>query len=114
MKNQIIAKATVTFVFRGYGVLSHNVETLSWNKKASSFVAFGAINLLTDNNFSIPIQEIGHVETYTYIPGGGLKIINKKGMEYKFSFKKKKDFEYFYNYLKEKMNNEQRNIAENF
>lgn len=114
MESKVTRSATVTFVFRGYGILSINGETLSWNKKATSFVTFGVINLLTDNNFSLPIKEIEYLETYTYIPGGGLKIIDKKGMEYKFSFKKKKDFEYFYNYLKEKMNNEQRNVAENF
>lgn len=102
MGSEIIKSATVTFVFRGYGILSINGETLYWNKKATSFITFGAINLLTENNFSIPIKDIEHIEKYTYIPGGGLKIIDKKGMEYKFSFKKKRDFEYFYNYLKEK------------
>ena len=103
MKNETIAKATVTFVFRGYGILSLTEKNLSWNKKATSFITFGIINFATENNFSIPISDIERIETYTYIPGGGLCIINKDGKEYQFSFKKKKDFNVFYEYLKNKI-----------
>ena len=103
MKNEIIAKATVTFVFRGYGILSLTEKNLSWNKKATSLIAFGIINLATENNFSIPFSDIERIETYTYIPGGGICVIDKAGKEYKFSFKKKKDFNVCYEYLKNRI-----------
>ena len=100
LSGNIIAKARVTYVFNGYGDLILTEKALIWNKSASSYLAFGIINVVTAEHAMIPIKDIYVVDTYTYIPGGGLRIINNQGKEYKFSFKHKKDFKVIYNYLK--------------
>jgi hypothetical protein len=99
MGTSTIIKARVTLVFTGYGDLTLTDKALIWNKSASSFLAFGALNVLTDNHMMIPLSEIARVGTYTYIPGGGLVITKKDGKEYKIAFKKKKDFNVVYDYL---------------
>lgn len=76
---------------------------LIWNKSASSFVAFGATNALTDNHLMIPLVDIAKVGTYTYFPGGGLVVTKKDGKEYKIAFKKKKDFKVVYEYLTDRV-----------
>lgn len=97
--NQTIIKARVTLVFTGYGDLTLTDVALIWNKSASSFLAFGALNALTDSHLMIPLTDIARVGTYTYIPGGGLVITKKDGKEYKIAFKKKRDFTVVYEYL---------------
>ena len=99
MGNKTIAKARVTYVFNGYGDLTLTDEGLIWNKSATSFLAFGALNTLTTNHVTIPLSGISGVGTYTYFPGGGLLVTTKAGMEHKFSFKRKKDFKVIYDYL---------------
>lgn len=99
MGTKTIAKARVTYVFNGYGDLTLTDVALIWNKSATSFLAFGAMNAMTDNHLMIPLEEISRVGTYTYIPGGGLLVITKTGKEYKFSFKHKKEFKVIYEYL---------------
>ena len=99
MGTQIILKARVTFVFRGYGNLTLTDSALIWNKSASSYLVFGAINATTENHTMIPLESIHHIEKYTYFPGGGLKVINNDGKEFKFSFKHKKDFIIVWEYL---------------
>lgn len=94
-----IIKARVTLVFTGYGDLTLTDAALIWNKSASSFLAFGAVNALTDNHLMIPLDDIASVGTYTYFPGGGLVVTRKDGKEYKIAFKKKKDFTVVYEYL---------------
>jgi hypothetical protein len=99
MGTKTIIKARVTLVFKGYGDLTLTDEALVWNKSATSFLAFGAMNALTDDHVVIPLQDIARVGTYTYFPGGGLIVTRKDGKEYKIAFKKKKDFNVVYNYL---------------
>ena len=94
-----IIKARVTLVFTGYGDLTLTDAALIWNKSASSFLTFGALNALTDNHLMIPLADIASVGTYTYFPGGGLVVTKKDGKEYKIAFKKKKDFNVVYDYL---------------
>ena len=94
-----IIKARVTLVFTGYGDLTLTDKALIWNKSASSFVAFGAANALTDSHLMIPLTDIAGVGTYTYFPGGGLVVTRKDGKEYKIAFKKKKEFKVVYDYL---------------
>lgn len=96
---KIILKARVTFVFRGYGDLMITDQALIWNKSATSFLTFGALNLATDNHTCIPIDDISKIDTYTYIGSGGLLVITKTGQEFKFSFKHKKDFKIALDYL---------------
>ena len=96
---KVIIKARVTLVFTGYGDLTLTDSAVIWNKSASSFVAFGALNAMTDNHLMIPISDIAQVGTYTYFPGGGLVITRKDGKEYKIAFKKKKEFNVVYDYL---------------
>ena len=36
-----------------------------------------------------------------YLPGGGLRVVNTEGKEFKFSFKHKKDFKIIWDYLSE-------------
>lgn len=93
-----IKKARVTFVFRGYGDLTLTDQMLYWNKSASSFLTFGILNTLTDDHCSIHFSKISQVSTYRYV-NGGLLIRTNEGKEYKFGFKHKKDFDFFYNYL---------------
>lgn len=99
MGTTTIIKARVTLVFTGYGDLTLTDAALIWNKSASSFLAFGAVNALTDNHLMIPLDDIASVGTYTYFPGGGLVVTRKDGKEYKIAFKKKKDFTVVYEYL---------------
>lgn len=99
MGTQVIVKTRVTFVFKGYGDLMLTDAALIWNKSATSYLAFGAMNAMTDDHVMIPLDTISIFEKYTYIPGGGLKIINNKGKEYRFSFKHKKDFKAIWDYL---------------
>ena len=95
----VIIKARVTLVFTGYGDLTLTDRALIWNKSASSFLAFGALNALTDSHMMMPIADIAQVGTYPYFPGGGLVLTRKDGKEYKIAFKKKKDFTVVYDYL---------------
>lgn len=99
MGTETIIKARVTLVFTGYGDLTLTDVALVWNKSATSFLAFGAMNALTDNYLVIPLGDIARVGTYTYFPGGGLVVTRKDGKEYKIAFKKKKDFNVVYKYL---------------
>ena len=99
MGTTTIIKARVTLVFTGYGDLTLTDAALIWNKSASSFLAFGAVNALTDNHLMIPLDDISSVGTYTYFPGGGLVVTRKDGKEYKIAFKKKNDFTVVYEYL---------------
>lgn len=99
MGTTTIIKARVTLVFTGYGDLTLTDAALIWNKSASSFLAFGALNALTDSHLVIPLTDIARVGTYTYFPGGGLVVTKKDGKEYKIAFKKKKDFNVVYDYL---------------
>lgn len=96
---KIIAKARVTLVFAGYGDLTLTNVSLIWNKSASSYLTFGALNALSENHLMIPITNIATIGTYTYFPGGGLVITQKDGKVYKIAFKKKKDFSVVYDYL---------------
>ena len=95
----IIVTARVTYVMTGYGDLTLTDEALYWNKSATSFLAFGAANAMTDSHFYLPLSEIARVETYTYFPGGGLSVIDNRGKLYKFSFKHRKDHKIIYDYL---------------
>ena len=99
MGTKTIVKARVTYVFNGYGDLTLTDVALIWNKSATSFLAFGAMNAMTDNHLMIPLEDVSKIGTYTYFPGGGLLVITKTGKEYKFSFKHKKDFKVIYEYL---------------
>jgi len=99
MGTQTIVKTRVTFVFRGYGDLTLTDAALIWNKSATSYLAFGAMNAATDDHVMIPLDSIVAFDKYTYLPGGGLKIINNEGQEFKFSFKHKKDFKIIWDYL---------------
>lgn len=99
MGTQIIIKTRVTFVFRGYGDLMLTDTALIWNKSATSYLAFGVMNVVTDDYIMIPLESISLFEKYTYLPGGGLKIINNDGKEFKFSFKHKKDFKIIWDFL---------------
>lgn len=94
-----IMKTRVTYVFNGYGDLTLTDKALIWNKSATSFLAFGLINIATDNHTMIPLEDISRIGTYTFFPGGGLSVITKTGKEHKFSFKHKKDFKVIYEYL---------------
>lgn len=99
MGTTTIIKARVTLVFTGYGDLTLTDAALIWNKSASSFLTFGALNALTESHLMIPLTDIARVGTYTYFPGGGLVVTRKDGKEYKIAFKKKKDFNVVYDYL---------------
>ena len=99
MGTTTIIKARVTLVLTGYGDLTLTDAALIWNKSASSFLAFGVANTLTDDHLMIPLTDIARVGTYTYFPGGGLVVTKKDGKEYKIAFKKKKDFKVVYDYL---------------
>ena len=95
----VIHTARVTYVMVGYGDLTLTDEALYWNKSATSFLAFGAANAMTDSHFYLPLSEVDRVDTYTYLPGGGLAITDIRGKLYKFSFKHKKDFKVIYKHL---------------
>lgn len=96
--NEII-KAKVTLVFVGYGWLTLTDKLLYWNKSATSFLTFGALNAVTDSHMIILLEDVARVGKYTYFPGGGLIVITNKGKEYKIAFKHKKDFNVIYEYL---------------
>ena len=108
-ETKIIAKTRVTFVLNGYGDLILTDTTLTWNKSATSFLAFGILNACTNNHFMLPLNEIAHIETYIYLGGGGLTITSNKGKEFKFSFKHKKDFKIIYDYLENYIKNRNKN-----
>ncbi len=99
MGTKTIIKTRVTFVFRGYGDLTLTDAALIWNKSVTSYLAFGALNSATEDHVMIPLENIVQIEKYTYFPGGGLKVINNEGKEFKFSFKHKKDFKVIWDYL---------------
>lgn len=94
-----ICKAKVTFVLHGYGWLSLTTNGLFWNKSATSLLAFGALNALTEDFVGLRLDEISKVGKYTYFPGGGLVVVTNQGRELKFAFKHKKDFNTIYDYL---------------
>ena len=97
--NDAIIKARVTYVFNGYGDLTLTDKALLWNKSATSYLTFGVLNTLTDNNIFIPLEDISRIGKYTYFHGGGFLVITKTGKECKFSFKHRKDFKVVYDYL---------------
>lgn len=100
MSNErIIATARVTYVLRGYGDLTLTESALYWNKSATSFLAFGAMNAMTSSHIYLSFADISQIGTYTYFPGGGLMVIDNRGEVYKFSFKRKKDFNVIFSYL---------------
>ncbi len=103
MGTTTIIKARVTLVFTGYGDLTLTDAALIWNKSATSFLTFGALNALTDNHLMIPLTDIARVGTYTYV-SGGLVVTTNTGKEYKIAFKHKKDFNVVYGYLNERIN----------
>ena len=105
VSNGIIRTARVTLVKVGYGDLSLTDKALFWNKSATSFLAFGVIAAATENHILIPFENISTVSTYTYYPGGGIVLLLKDGEQYKIAFKKKKDFNFIYEYLKNLINN---------
>ena len=102
--NGIIHTARVTLVTCGYGDLSLTNKAVFWNKSATSYLAFGALAATTDDHILIPFENISKVGTYTYIPGGGITLLLKDGKQYKIAFKKKKDFNFVYEYLKNEIN----------
>ena len=95
MGTQVIVKTRVTFVFRGYGDLTLTDASLIWNKAATSYLAFGAMNAVTDDYVMIPLENIALFDKYTYLPGGGLRVVNTEGKEFKFSFKHKRTLRSF-------------------
>ncbi len=99
MGTKTIIKARVTLVFTGYGDLTLTDVALIWNKSATSYLAFGAMNAATSDHLMIPLTELSRIGTYTYFPGGGLVVTTKTGKEYKVAFKRKKDFKVVYDYL---------------
>ena len=100
MGNGVLYSARVTLVMHGYGDLSLTDKALFWNKSATSYLAFGVMAAATDNHILFSFDNISKVGTYTYFPGGGLTLLLKDGKQYKIAFKKKKDFNYIYEYLK--------------
>ena len=100
---ETIIKARVTLVFRGYGDLTLTTDAVSWNKSATSFLMFGALNSISENHLHIPLSEITNVGMYRYVTGG-LVITTNKGAEYKIGFKRKKDFNVVYDYLTKYIN----------
>lgn len=101
VSNGIIHTARVTLVKVGYGDLSLTDKALFWNKSATSYLAFGVMAATTDNHILIPFENIATIGTYTYFPGGGIVLLLKDGKQYKIAFKKKKDFNFIYEYLKD-------------
>jgi hypothetical protein len=100
VEDKIIHKARVTFVCLGYGDITLTTRALIWNKSATSYIAFGALNSLTNDHVLIPFENIAKVGTYTYLPGGGIVLLLKDGKEQKIAFKWKKDFNIVYEYLR--------------
>ena len=100
IENGVIYKARVTLVMYGYGDLSLTDSAMFWNKSATTYIAFGAMGSTSEDHALIPFDNIAQVGTYTYYPGGGLTLLLKDGKQYKIAFKKKKDFNFFYEYLK--------------
>lgn len=99
MGTKTIIKTRVTLVFTGYGDLTLTDAALIWNKSATSYLAFGAMNATTADHLMIPLSEIAKIGTYTYFPGGGLVVTTDTGKEYKIAFKHKKDFNVVHEYL---------------
>ena len=78
MGTQVIVKTRVTFVFRGYGDLTLTDAALIWNKSATSYLAFGAMNAATDDHVMIPLESIALFDKYTYLPGGGFEVEHRR------------------------------------
>ncbi len=97
--NEIVSNAKVTLVFTGYGFLTVTDKAVFWNKSASSYFAFGLMNMATADHLCLPIENIAKVGKYTYFPGGGLVLTNNEGKIYKIAFKHKKDFTAAYDFL---------------
>jgi hypothetical protein len=100
VENGIIYTARVTLVMHGYGDLSLTDKAIFWNKSGTTFVAFGVIGTISDDHILIPFENIAQVGTYTYFPGGRMTLLLKDGKQYKVAFKKKKDFNFVYEYIK--------------
>lgn len=83
----------------GYGILTLTNEFIAWNKSAVNLIAFGVFSTLSDNFVGVPLSKILCVERYTFIGGGGVKVILKTGEAVKFSIKPKRNFDVIYNYL---------------
>ena len=78
MGTKVIVKTRVTFVLRGYGDLTLTDVALIWNKSATSYLAFGAMNAATEDHTMIPLENIALFDKYTYLPGGGLRVVNTR------------------------------------
>lgn len=102
VSNGIIYTARVTLVKYGYGDLSLTDKAMFWNKSATTYVALGVMGAISDDHILIPFDNIASVGTYTYFPGGGITLLLKDGKQHKIAFKKKKDFNFVYEYLKDK------------
>ena len=89
---EILYKAKVTFVKKGYG-------NLLLTNRALRFEEATFLDLDLANSILIPFESILSVGTYTYLSGGGLKIDLKNGKQYKIAFNSKKNFNLFYEYL---------------
>lgn len=98
--NGIIYTARVTLVMHGYGDLSLTDKAVFWNKSGTTYVALGVMGAISDDHILIPFENIAQVGTYTYFPGGGMTLLLKDGKQYKVAFKKKKDFNFVYEYIK--------------
>lgn len=92
METEILYKAKVTFVKKGYGNLLLTNRALRFEKPT-------ILGSVSENNILIPFESILSIGTYTYLSGGGLKIELKNGKQYKIAFNSKKDFNFFYKYL---------------
>ena len=100
VENGIIHKARVTLVMHGYGDLLLTDKALIWNKSATNYLAFGVLGAISDDHILLPFENVSKVGTYTYLPGGGITLLMKDGKQHKIAFKKKKDFNVVYAYLK--------------
>ena len=94
-----IISTKVTFVKKGYGVLTLSDKDLTWKKSMSSVFAFGIFGAATDNDVYIPLSDIVKVGSYTYVGGGGLIVYLSSGQTYRIAFKSKKDFKTVFEYL---------------
>ena len=91
---EILYKAKVTWVRYRYGTLSLTNRALCFEEPAILFDSISA-----DNSVVIPFTDIASIGTYTYLSGGGLIIYLKNGKQQKIAFNRKKDFNFFYEYL---------------
>lgn len=93
-------KARVTLVMTGFGELTLTGTALVWQKTLRHFLAFGVFGGMSANYLVIQIAEIASIGTYRY-SGGGLVVMLKDGRKHKIGFKRKSDFEMFYDRLSE-------------